>query len=462
MRNYLSLGLTLLLVSLAGLVAAQQRQATQQPEGDAVSVSLQLMATGLTSPVFLTSALDNSGRLFIVDRIGQIRILMPDGTLRAQPFLDVRDRLVQLDANFDERGLLGLAFHPNYVENGRFFVYYSAPLRNGAPPGWNHTSRISEFRVSADPHRADIGSESIILQVDQPQANHNGGTLAFSPTDGYLYISLGDGGGANDTGLGHFEDWFPDNGGGNGQNITDTLLGSILRLDVNNGNPYTIPPDNPFVGTPAKDEIYAYGFRNPYRFSFDKGGKHELLVGDVGQNLWEEVNLVVSGGNYGWNVREGTHCFDAENPNMPPDSCPDMAPGDIPLRDPVIEYANGNNSAGISGLAVVGGYIYRGSELPALSGRYVFGDWSRSFSKPDGSLFVATPQETGLWPVQPILINGKANGRLGHFVLGFGQDRQGELYVLTTDNVGPTGNTGQVWKINGVSRVYLPALLGGG
>ena len=199
-------------VATAAVPSAAVAQAEEPP-----AVGLQTIAEGLTSPVTLTSPGDGSGRLFVVDQVGLIRVVMPDGTLRPEPFLDLRSRMVTLMPGFDERGLLGLAFHPQYASNGRFFVYYSAPLRAGGPAGFNHTSHISEFRVSADPNRADPASERILLQVDEPQFNHNAGTLLFGPDDGDLYISLGDGGGANDVGLGHVADWYADNGGGNGQ-----------------------------------------------------------------------------------------------------------------------------------------------------------------------------------------------------------------------------------------------------
>jgi glucose/arabinose dehydrogenase len=424
--------------------------------GDPFTVGIDLVAEGLTSPVALVPVPDGGGRLFIVDQVGLIRILMSDGTLLTDPFLDVRDRMVSLQTFFDERGLLGLAFHPDYATNGRFFVYYSAPLRDGGPSGYNHTSHISEFMVSAgDPNVADPASEQILLQVDEPQLNHNAGGLAFGPTDGYLYISLGDGGGANDNQLGHVEDWYEANGGGNGQDITDNLLGSILRIDVDTGDPYGIPADNPFTGVlgcaDGCDEIFAYGLRNPYRFSFDMGGSHNLFVGDAGQALWEEVSLVEKGGNYGWNVKEGTHCFDAENNTQSPAECPDTVgaghprAGD-PLIDPVIEYANQQQPGGL-GTVVVGGYVYRGDGLRQLRGRYIFGDWSRSFSQPDGSLFAAKARKNGLWQIQELLIQGHPDGRLGHFVLGFGQDLQGEVYVLTTDMIGPSGSTGMVFKL---------------
>jgi glucose/arabinose dehydrogenase len=313
--------------------------------GGGPAAGLRVVAEGLASPIALAEAPDGTGRLFIVDQIGLIRVLLPDGTLLSDPFLDVSTSMVALRTNFDERGLLGLAFHPQFASNGRFFVYYSAPLRPGAPTDFDHTARISEFTASPGANMADAGSERIILEVDQPQFNHNGGTLAFGPADGYLYISLGDGGGANDVGVGHVEDWYAANAGGNGQDVTETLLGNILRIDVDGGSPYAIPADNPFVGRDGRDEIWAYGLRNPYRMSFDMAPPHVLLAGDAGQLLAEEVNLIVRGGNYGWNVKEGLYCFNAAANLEPFDDCPDVVGAGHPdagasLLPPVIAYPN--------------------------------------------------------------------------------------------------------------------------
>lgn len=414
--------------------------------GDPFTIGVRSVATGLTSPVAMVSSGDGSGRLFIVDQIGVVRVLAADGTLLPVPFLDVRARMVPLRPNFDERGLLGLAFHPEYASNGRFFVYYSAPLRPGAPAGFDHTSHIAEYRVSgADANLADPASERILLQVDEPQFNHNAGALVFGP-DRYLYIALGDGGGAHDTGLGHVEDWYADNTGGNGQDIEQNLLGSILRIDVDGGTPYGIPSDNPFVGRPGIDEVWAYGFRNPFRMSFDRGGEHGLLVGDVGQFLIEEVSIVEAGGNYGWNVKEGTLCFDTSNPNVPKADCPDEDPDGVPLLPPVIEYLNSRQPGGL-GISVIGGFVYRGDELRQFRGRYIFGDWSRSFGSPNGTLFVASPRKSGPWQMQELQIDGSPDGRLGRYVIGFGQDDDGELYVLTTRSAGPNGTSGEVLRL---------------
>ena len=438
--------------ALAGATAPAQAQ-----EDDAPAVGLRELADGFTSPVTAVSADDGTNRMFVVDQLGLVRVLEADGTLRSEPFLDLRNRIVALMPEFDERGLLGLAFHPDYADNGRLFVYYSAPLRAGGPVGYDHTSRISEFRVSAaDPNSADPASERVLLELDEPQFNHNAGTLLFGPSDGYLYISVGDGGGANDDELGHVEDWYAANDGGNGQDIQHNLLGDILRIDIDAGSPYAIPADNPFAGIPGCadgcDETWAYGFRNPYRMSFDMAGGHRLFVGDAGQNLWEEVDIAVKGGNFGWNVKEGTHCFSTANPDESPADCPDVVGGSHPraggpLLDPIIEYPNHHQPDGI-GSSAIGGHVYRGSALPQFFGDYVFGDWSAEHEDaPDGSLFVATPRKRGLWRMQELRVATSDSGRLEHFLLGFGQDPAGEIYVLTTDNAGPTGTTGKVFKI---------------
>ena len=391
----------------------------------------------------------NNGRRFIVDQIGVIWELNPAGNRMPKPFLDIQSKITPLNAGYDERGLLGLAFHPDFATNGRFFVYYTAPLRPNGPAGFNHTNVVAEYRTQGRQQiHAEAGSERIVLQVDHPQGNHNGGTIAFGP-DGYLYISIGDGGNRDDEGLGHVEDWYAENAGGNGQDILQNLLGNILRINVDGGTPYAIPADNPFVGKPGLDEIYAYGFRNPYRFSFDMGGSHMLLSQDAGQELWEEVSWVVKGGNYGWNVKEGTHCFDAENPTVSPPTCPSVDPttGE-PLRDPVIEFANTKNG-GLS-FTVVGGYVYRGALAPTLSGMYIFGGATSSFTAPAGRMFASTPQGSGLWPIQELLINGTEP--LNHFVKGFGQDRDGEVYVLGSQVLGPSGTTGKVFRITASAR----------
>jgi glucose/arabinose dehydrogenase len=409
-----------------------------------VRVDLEPVASGLAAPVYLTEAPDGSGRLFVVDQAGLIRII-DDGVLLQEPFLDLTDRIVDFRPGFDERGALGLAFHPQYAQNGRFFVFYSAPLRAGAPSGWDHTSLISEFRVSNDPDKADPDSERIVIEIHQPQFNHNGGTVAFGP-DGYLYISTGDGGGGNDTGTGHVDDWYTANAGGNGQAFDQNLLGRILRIDIEE-EPYAVPSDNPFVGTTGLDEIWAFGLRNPYRISFDSGGTRELYAADAGQGLWEAIYLIEKEGNYGWNVREGSYCFNTDTNTEGRAQCPQEDPDGRPLVPPVIEYPHLRQVDGL-GIVVVGGHVYRGTSLPDLDGRYVFGDWSQSFGEPGGRAFVVTERRDDfIWHFSELHFTNRPGGRLGHFLLGFGRDLDGEIYILASDRNAPQGTTGVVYRL---------------
>ncbi|RNI31821.1 hypothetical protein EFA69_06315 [Rufibacter immobilis] len=404
------------------------------------------MAQGLTSPVYLTAPPNDMERLFVVDQTGQIR-LIKGGQLLPRPFLDVKDKIVTLKEEHEERGLLGMAFHPDFQSNGRFFVYYSAPLRKGAPAGWDHTSHIAEFRATPDAEAADIQSEKTILLIDEPQANHNGGMLAFGP-DGYLYISLGDGGGANDNEKGHVPDWYPKNGGGNGQDTRNNLLGSILRIDVNSGIPYGIPADNPFAdGRKGRKEIYAYGLRNPFRFAFDKETSM-LIAADAGQELYEEIDVIKKGGNYGWNVKEGRHCFNAsQNTQLFPD-CPTQDSLGNPLIDPVLEFKN-NKKGGVGlGIVSVGGEVYRGSGYQSLVGSYLFGVWTQHHEKPNGAIFAAEANaDKSDWPYKKIFLKNRHRGELGEFLLGFGRDNAGAVYVLTNQKHGPVGTTGRVDRI---------------
>ncbi len=436
----------ILLVVPAALVAAAvivilfamvgDEPATEAP----TAVRLDKVADGFAAPVALVAAADGSERLFVVDQIGVISVLTGDGLVLDEPLLDLGQRLVSLNTSYDERGLLGMALHPDFARNGRFFVYYSAPLRRGAPDGWNHTSRISEFTISpASPNVADPGSERTILEVDQPQVNHNAGQLAFGP-DGYLYIALGDGGRSGDTGLGHPP-------AGNGQDTT-TLLGSILRIDVDGGDPYAIPAGNPFAGGGGREEIFAFGLRNPFRFSFDSGGSHELFVGDVGQNQWEEVSIVGRGDNLGWNIREGEQCFDPDNPRQSPAQCPDVDSAGRRLVGPIIVYGNAGTAEGI-GTAVIGGFVYRGTSLASLSGAYVFADFTTSRSRPDGVLFFATRPTTpgDWWSMAELEISSSPSGRVGEYIRALGQGADNELFLLTSEAAGPTGRTGKVYRI---------------
>jgi len=408
------------------------------PEGP-LAVRLVLVADGFTGPVDLAAPDDGSGRLLIADLVGRIWVVTREGERLERPFLDITDRMVALNPGYDERGLLGMALHPDYANNGRFFVYYSARLRPDAPAGWDHTSHLSEFHVSVDPNVGDAASERVILQIDQPQSNHNGGQIAFGP-DGYLYVALGDGGGANDVGPGHPPQ-------GHGQDIA-TLLGSILRIDVDGGRPYAVPGDNPFVGQEGRDEIYAYGLRNPFRFSFDAAGEWGLIAADVGQNLYEEVNRIERGGNYGWNIMEATHCFSPQSARTPPEECPQVGAHGEPLLLPILEYAHPGMSDGY-GVSVTGGFVYRGQAVPRLQGLYVFGDWSGSLTAERPTLLAGIPpaSEGEAWRREEILVQPPSGEGGREFLLSFGQDADLELYVLTTRNTGPSGNTGAVYRI---------------
>lgn len=444
----------LLLTATAALASPRSQPSVKADNSD--RIGLKLVADNLTSPIALVPAPDLSGRRFIIDQIGVIRILTSEGQLLDKPFLDLRDRIVPLNPQYDERGLLGLAFHPGFGSNGRLFVYYSVPLRSKAPKDWDHTNRLSEFKISADdPNQVDSASEKVLLEDDHPYMNHNGGTVAFGP-DNYLYLSIGDGGNKNDIGRGHTPNI------GNGQDITK-IEGKILRLDIDRGSGYRSPRDNPFVNKHGLNEIFAYGFRNPYRFSFDIGGTHQLFVGDAGQDLYEEVSIVTNGGNYGWNIKEGTHCFNPQDEEHAPEHCRDTGYMGEPLIDPVIEYNHPQEEAAaaakkedseIVGEVVVGGYVYRGEALPQFAGQYVFGDWSREEDEGDGSLLIAKPQDsgTGLWKIRELEIAGNADGRLHHFIVGFGQDAVGEVYVLVKDTLGPAGQTGKVYKLTSAPK----------
>jgi glucose/arabinose dehydrogenase len=448
----LPLLIILLQVVLVALLIPGCKKNDDQEENS--SNNLQLVADNLISPLSVVEPPDDSKRLFIVDQAGRIWIVPQNGTMMPTPFIDITSKMVTLNAGYDERGLLSLAFHSNYKTNRKFYLFYTAPPRAGGPEAgvnWNNLTRISEFMASAsNADVADITTERIIFEADHPQGNHNGGTIAFGP-DGYLYFSIGDGGGKDDNAAGHLPDWYTVNTGGNAQNLNANLLGKISRIDVNTGTNYIIPSDNPFASsTTAKKEIWAFGFRNPYRFSFDMQGTHQLFVGDAGQSLYEEIDVVTKGGNYGWNVKEGTLCFNTDSDLLIRPNCPSVDSAGKPLIDPVIQLTNTANPAG-KGLAtvIVGGNVYRGSALPALQGRYVFGIFSQGGTGAAGAnakLFVASTTGSGMWPYEDLTLKDYPNN-LGYYLKGFGQDLSGELYITTCDNQGVTGTTGKVFKL---------------
>lgn len=408
-------------------------------------IALKQVAEGFTSPLALVPFEDGSGRLLVVDQVGTVHVLSKEGQVREKLFLDVRDRLAKLNDGFDERGLLSLALHPKFQRNRRLFVFYSAPLRKDAPADWDHTGHVSEFKVRDDNSlEVDPASEKVLLQIDKPYFNHNGGRMAFGP-DGFLYISVGDGGNGNDVGRGHSPQ-------GNGQDTT-TLLGKMLRIDVDKGSPYGIPTDNPFAAGKGRPEIYAYGLRNPWGISFDRGGKRELFAADVGQDRFEEINIIAKGGNYGWNIREGFGCFDPKKPTKPPEDCPKVGANGEPLLDPIIAYKNLKGFAkdpDAMGTSVTGGYVYRGKALPQLKGRYLFADWSRLWVKADGVLFVATrpaSKDAKAWSLETLDLVAQPGGRIGKYVVALGQDAEGEVYILTNDSNRVAGKTGRVFKL---------------
>jgi glucose/arabinose dehydrogenase len=385
------------------------------------AVGLETLATGFRAPLDVAFAPD-ADRRYVADQPGVVSV-HESGGLRDDPFLDLRD-VVETGS---EKGLLGIALHPEFAENRRVFVRYSAPPRSGTPDDYSHTFVLAEFEASRDGLRARRDTERTVLEIPQPQPNHNAGSVVFGP-DGHLYVGVGDGGGGGDQGTGHVDDWYDGVSGGNGQDVTENLLGSILRIDVDEregGKGYGVPEDNPLVGTDGLDEHYAWGLRNPWRMSFDapegdggtaSGGEWDFYVADVGQSAYEEVNLVEAGGNYGWNVREATHCYGASSC---PARTPDGVRGGEPLVDPVIEYPHSGGD--VSGVSVIGGYVYRGSAIPGLDGRYVFADLDTR-----GRLFVATrPDGDGLWPIRTVDVAGGLDR-----VLSFGRDADGELYVL--------------------------------
>jgi glucose/arabinose dehydrogenase len=345
------------------------------PAGDprSLTIGLEPIVSGLSNPVGMTNAGDGSGRLFVLEKVGRVRIVS-DRQLLSIPFLDISG---EVGAEASEQGLLGLAFHPDYATNGFFFVYYTNRQGN---------TIVARFRVTDDPDIANPSSEERVLYAVQPAGNHNGGNLVFGP-DGYLWIGLGDGGRAGDV--------F-----GNGQN-TQTLLGALLRIDVDQ-LPYSIPPDNPFANDSVnREEIWAYGLRNPWRFSFDRSNG-DLYVADVGQNTYEEVNVVpanAAGLNFGWPIMEGQHCYDTA-------TCDTNG-----FVLPVAEY---DHSLGCS---ITGGYVYRGAQYPQMKGIYLFGDYC-------SGIIWGMNQGGGNWRIAQI-----APGT-GVSLSTFGEAEDGELYLV--------------------------------
>ncbi|HKR06094.1 MAG TPA: PQQ-dependent sugar dehydrogenase [Bacteroidia bacterium] len=373
-----------------------------------IHLKLKLVSKGFISPIGMGSPKDGTNRLFIIEQRGKIKIIK-SGKALPVPFLDVSDKLDQLNIAYSEKGLLGLAFHPAYKTNGRFFIYYSAPC---SEKNYDHKSILAAYHVSsANPDIADI-KEEILMEILEPESNHNGGCIQFGK-DGYLYIGVGDGGGAGD-----------EHGtSGNGQNL-NTLLGKILRIDVDSKHPYAIPADNPFIGqSNVKPEIYAYGLRNPWRFSFDRV-TGRLYCGDVGQNQWEETDIIEKGKNYGWRIMEGTHCYN------PSSDCKTQG-----LAMPIDEYNHG------TGISICGGYMYRGLKFPSLHGYYVFGDWN-------GKMFYLKQDKNATWNRGEVFLDDSNSNDIDAKLNSMGESENGELYVVVQHLFGPRSPTGAIYQIS--------------
>ena len=361
--------------------------AGDSPVGPLVGMAAVEVASGFTAPVFAVAP-PGDGRIFVLERAGPIRVVDPEGRVLPDPFLDL-NHAIDSSSGF-ELGLLGLAFHPAFAENGRFFVHFT---------DLNADSVLAEFTVGSDPNRADPDSERVVLFVSQAGLRHRGGMIQFGP-DGYLYLALGDGTGMNV----------------NPQNL-DTLQGSILRIDVDGGVPYAIPPDNPFASGGGRGEIWAYGLRNPWRFSID-AEERRIYIGDVGEDTWEEINsvpLAVSGMNFGWPLMEGSTCYT------------DAACGSrTDLVRPILEYGHQGGQC-----AVTGGYVYRGAAMPELAGHYFYADWCAGWVR--SFLFDG---ENVTRPADWAESLGDGLGRIA----SFGVDGSREILLVTSD-------TGRLYRL---------------
>jgi glucose/arabinose dehydrogenase len=416
-------------VSALGLLAVLGGVAEAAPK-----VKLEPYVTGVNAPLAMVQPAGDS-RKFVIEQWGRVRIIDADGKLLPEPFLDIRNRITPLWHDFDEKGLLGIAFHPEFAQNGKFYVAYSTPTNYEADLAkkfwWSHTNVVAEYTVSEeDPNKANENSVTIISSIDWPQFNHNGHWIGFGP-DGKLYISTGDGGYANDWGIGHNVTE------GNGQDLSNPH-GKIHRVNTDG----SAPEDNPFVDNPdALPTIWAYGLRNPWRCSFDMGGNGELICGDVQQNSFEEVSIIGAGQNLGWRMMEATHCFNYVEPDNHPASCDQEG-----LTLPILEYKNCTAQPdGCMGISVTGGYIYRGSHEP-WQGAYIFGDWSKSFAERDGQIFVATKSGDGQWSMEKAEVVDFPEEQLP-YMLAFAQDAEGEVYALTSVTTGPNGSLDTIYKI---------------
>jgi glucose/arabinose dehydrogenase len=419
--------------ALCATVALAVGATAAVPASAEVKIKLEPYVTGVNTPLAMVQPAGDD-RKFVIEQWGRVRVIDADGKMSPEPVLDIRSKIVDLWADFDEKGLLGLAFPPDFKDSGKFYVAYSAHNNYESDLGkkfwWSHTNVVAEYTMSADdPNKADETSEKIISSIDWPQFNHNGHWIGFGP-DGKLYISTGDGGYANDWGIGHNVTE------GNGQDLT-SKHGKILRVNADG----SAPDDNPFAGNPdALPEIWAYGHRNPWRCSFDMGGSNELFCGDVQQNSFEEVDIVAAGQNSGWRKMEATHCFDYTKPDAHPAEC-----DKTDLVEPILEYKNCTAQPdGCLGISVTGGYVYRGAHA-AWDGAYIFGDWSKGFAERDGQIFIGTKGADGKWSMEVATVTNM-EGKLP-YVLAFAQDAAGEVYALTSVTTGPNGSLDTIYKI---------------
>lgn len=405
------------------------------------TVELDPVVSGVSYPVGYEPDLDSDIAL-IADKSGKIYI-QEDDSLNEEPVLDLSGQLAEI-ASW-EQGLVGFAVHPSFESNRRIYVRYSGVRRDGTPDEYSHTAVLAEFEVPEDFSRIDPASERTLLEIPEPGPVHNGGGLVFGP-EGYLYVGVGDGGGGQfDNGLGHAEDWYDAIEGGNGQDITENLHSSILRIDVTERDgkqPYGIPSTNPLVGRSGLDEQYAWGLRNPHQMSWTDG---KLIAGDVGQDNFEEINVIERGGNYGWNVREGQGCLSPEPADTNISTCPETTPDGENLVDPVAGYAHRESKSRTT--AVIPGYVYAGEAIPALNGFYVFGDL---FREGRGHIFAADPTETedGLWTQTELTVLNSEGEPLSDGIISFTEDQTGELYVATYDFQQQVGSVSKLVPAN--------------
>lgn len=414
---------------------------THRPVGSALQ--LDLVAQGLSSPTNMAALPD--GSLLVTDQPGLIWRIEDETTMGEKPWADLRHEVIELMEGFDERGLLGIAVDPDYDDNNRIYLFMSTPFEEGdnPPKDYDHMNRVVMYETDgADDPTLDLDSKMVVWDIAHPYFNHNGGEIAFGP-DGMLYITLGDGGNKNDIGLGH-----PPLG--NGQDRT-TQHGSILRIDVSELDEpygYAIPEDNPFAGgAKGADEVYAYGLRNPTRLSWSEAG--ELYVPDVGQSLMEEVNLIeTAGANYGWNIKEGTMCFNPDDELDPLEDCANQGPFGQDLLPPIMTFSNsadpGARQTDFYGTAVVGGALLEEGQRDELDGAYLFGTWSLSQEQAMGALFLGE-ERNGAWEMDHV--DYVDRDELGYHLLGIDKAPSGTIYLLVSDDAGPLGTGGRIYQV---------------